>query len=634
MILKKVRIRNFRNILDTESDIEPDITCLVGKNESGKTAFLSALDRLNAKRTGYEFDIQKNYPAWLLKRHQLRGDAIDDFVPIMATFELEAADSSAVTEKFGAKALKSKTITAERNYRNELLLNFESDEKAAVKSVLAKVPLPDSLKKIKSGESFEAVSTEIDGWLGSGNTDTDDIQKVKTAKDRLTSLLQKGSFDEKICEILEERLPGFLYFDKYSTLPYTVEIKRILDKNTQLTESEITARSLLRLGGADESYLQNLNYEVRKRELQNIANTLGDDVLNYWTTNDRLRVDPDITMTPKTVAQGQTVVVNELKLQIFDSRHSLSLQFDEHSSGFQWFFSFLAAFSEYEFSERSIIILLDEPALGLHARAQKDFLRFINERLAQGSRQVIFTTHSPFMVEPGKLHRVRTVEDKGIEEGTQVSKDILSNDPDTLFPLQGALGYDLAQHLFVAEHNLVVEGTSDFAYLSVISDYLIENNREGLDEKWSIVPVGGADSIPTFVALLGNHLEVTVIVDAKKGGNQRLNRMAQDGYLSNKRIITVGSITKNANADIGDLFSVGDYLKLYNCAFGASIKASELTGTDTLVKKIARHIGVDDFNHGKPADAFLRDSDKFLQNFSEHTLDNFQKLFSAVNKTL
>ena len=109
-----------------------------------------------------------------------------------------------------------------------------------------------------------------------------------------------------------------------------------------------------------------------------------------------------------------------------------------------------------------VVILLDEPALGLHARAQKDFLRFIDERLAP-KHQVIHTTHSPFMIEPGKLERVRVVEDRGREEGVKITVDVLSTDPDTFyFPLQGALGYDLAQHLFIAPNNLVVEGTSDF----------------------------------------------------------------------------------------------------------------------------------------------------------------------------
>ena len=144
------------------------------------------------------------------------------------------------------------------------------------------------------------------------------------------------------------------------------------------------------------------------------------------------------------------------------------------------------------------VILLDEPGTGLHARAQADFLGFIDERLSRKC-QVVYTTHSPFMVQPKKLLRVRLVQDDGRDIGSRVTDDVLSIDSDTLFPLQGALGYDMVQHLFIAPHNLVVEGTSDFTYLSLISDYLREKNKISLDPKWSIVPVGGADLVPTFV---------------------------------------------------------------------------------------------------------------------------------------
>jgi len=63
----------------------------------------------------------------------------------------------------------------------------------------------------------------------------------------------------------------------------------------------------------------------------------------------------------------------------------------------------------------------------------------------------------------------------------------------------------LAQHLFIAPHNLVLDGTSDYTYLLLISSFLVANNRTGIDERWSLVPVGGADLVPSFVALLGNH---------------------------------------------------------------------------------------------------------------------------------
>jgi predicted ATP-dependent endonuclease of OLD family len=353
-------------------------------------------------------------------------------------------------------------------------------------------------------------------------------------------------------------------------------------------------------------------------------------------------VEPRITKETISAGrnQGQKAVVDELKLRIRDDRHWLSLPFDEHSSGFRWFFSFLAAFSKYEHTDEPLVILLDEPALGLHAKAQADFLRYIEERLAPRC-QVVYTTHSPFMVEPGKLERVRLLEDKTDDEsrepeGVTISADVTSTDQDTLFPLQGALGYDLVQHLFIGPHNLVVEGTSDYTYLTVISDYLgsLEEDRVTLDDRWSVVPVGGASQVPSFVALLGSHLDVTVLVDAQKKGHQRLAYMADQGILQENRILTIGGVLDRSAADIEDLFAKEDYLDLYNRAFRKEVTTGDLQGDDPIVRRLARFEGEDRFDHGVPADELLRHRDEILPDLIEDTLDRFEALFEEINRTL
>ena len=339
-------------------------------------------------------------------------------------------------------------------------------------------------------------------------------------------------------------------------------------------------------------------------------------------------------METENTSNGQQAVLDKLHIRMWDNEHMLSLPFEERSSGFQWFFSFLSAFSEYERNDDPVVILLDEPGVGLHARAQADFLRFIDERLAQRC-QVIYTTHSPFMIQPGKLERARIVEDRGRGEGAFISSDILATDSDTLFPLQGALGYDLAQHLFIGPDNLVVEGTSDFIYLSVLSAHLTEQGREGLDERWTVTPVGGADLVPTFVALLGRkNLDFSVLVDSRKEGHQKLQSLAYQGFLAKRRIITVGQVLSRKLGDIEDLFTPRDYLKMYNGAFQKNYTPSKLTGTDPIVRKIARKEGVSRFDHGKPADWLLRHRDEILSSLSDGTQKNFEKLFSYINATL
>jgi AAA domain, putative AbiEii toxin, Type IV TA system/AAA ATPase domain len=636
MKLKTIRVRMFRNILDsTEVAIQPDVTCLVGKNESGKTAFLQALWRLRPARTNPTFSVPDQYPAWLEKRHRLEGQDLNDVRPVEASFAWEPSDQQVVEARFGPGVVPDGSeLRIWKSYANKYGWSHGCDERKAVEYLLSRHKLPGKLTgEFKGIETLAALKKKIAEALETHAEVAVSVTALQQLEAARTALVGDESFSDLLWGAVEPRLPQFLYFADYSKLPYTVKIDRVLTA-ADLNESEATARALLRLGGAEQDYLMNPEYERRKRELENVANTLTDDVLTYWSQNKDLRVQPEVTQRTEQRQDGQHSVLDELKIRIWDNRHSLSLPFDEHSAGFQWFFSFLAAFSEYEHRNPPAVILLDEPAVGLHAKAQADFLRFIRERLAKRS-QVIYTTHSPFMVEPGHLERVRMVEDRGKEEGSTVSSDVLSRDPDTLFPLQGALGYDLVQHLFVAEHNLVVEGTSDYTYIRVISDYLA--SRPGglsLDPRWSVVPVGGADAVPTFVALLGHHLSVTVVVDSRKEGHQRLNRLAGEGYLAKQRIILIGDVIQQKLADMEDLFSVEEYLRLYNRAFGTSLTQADLSGNDPVVLRIARHIGVDRFDHGKPADILLRERDTILPSLGEGTLKRFEKLFGRINSTL
>lgn len=633
MKLTSVKVEMFRNILSsTDVRIEDKVTCLVGKNESGKSAFLHALWRLKPARSNPEFSAPDNYPAWLEKRHRNEGKDLGQVKPIQIVLEWQDRDVNAVEQKFGPGIAKiGDKLQFFKTYDNNVYWIHECNEIQAVRNFLASQTLPNSGNYVGIND-FVQLDAKLTDEIAKYAEQEDTTAQLKNAQTALKTFLGDEDFSATLWSIVYPRVPEFFYFAEYSKLPYSVKIDHVL-KNNNLSESERTAYSLLKLGGTENDYMLNPDYERRKRELENVANVLSDDVRKYWTQNPELRVQPDITQSTEIRADGKHSVLDELKIRIWDNRHYLSLPFTEHSAGFQWFFSFLAAFSEYEYRDPPVVILLDEPAVGLHARAQADFLRFIEERLTRRS-QVIYTTHSPFMVQPSKLERVRLVEDRGIEEGTVITNEVLTRDRDTLFPLQGALGYDLVQHLFVAENNLVVEGTSDYAYLNLISDYLAAKKRIHLDPKWSIIPVGGADLIPSFVALLGIHLKLTVLVDSRKEGHQKLNRMATDGYLEKQRIILIGQLINRTSADIEDLFEEIEYLGLYNEAFGKNWKPQDLQGTDAIVARIARKEGVERFDHGRPAEVILRDRDKVLATLSESTLKRFEDLFERINKTI
>jgi len=125
-----------------------------------------------------------------------------------------------------------------------------------------------------------------------------------------------------------------------------------------------------------------------------------------------------------------------------------------------------------------------------------------------------------------------------------------------------------------------------------------------------------------------------VLVDSRKEGHQKLERMAKDGYLEKQRIILVREVLGRKTGDIEDLFEEDEYLKLYNKAFGKTIKAKDLKGNDPLVARIARLEGVERFDHGRPADVLLRERDAVLSTLSDETLKRFEKLFNRINNTL
>ena len=638
MRLRTVQIKTFKHILDsTPVEIDDHITCLVGKNESGKSAFLEALRRLKPAQGAVEFDSPKHYPAWLEKRHRreakAKGEDIEDTIPISATFDLEPRDHQAIEAVFGPDVLLSKDYTYERRYNNSAMDRFNTDEAKAVSNFLVKNDSDAVVSERLASETFDQLRTKLEEV-----TDEEEEQVVaslKIIKLALETLLpKKARMRSTIQGLLAERVPKFFYYSDYSSLPSKVQIRKLLraDPNT-LDENEQTALALLHLAEFEKDHLLDADYETRKRELENTANELTQEVLTYWSTNTNLRVLIDLTQKQESTGNGTTTVIDELHVRMYDDKHMLSLPFDERSSGFRWFFSFLTAFSRYEYDDTPVVILLDEPALGLHAKAQKDFLRFIEERLSKRC-QVIYTTHSPFMIQPDHLERARLIEDKGLEKGSVITSDVLTTDRDTLFPLQSALGYDIAQHLFIAKDNLVLEGPSDFIYLDTLSQHLKALGRTGLHDRWSMMPIGGADVIPAFVALLGNHLDVTVLVDARKEGHQKLNALAKAGFLTDKRIITIGEITDTAMADIEDLFELDDYIKLYNSAFGLKVKKSELNGNDPVVVRLARLAGEKRFDHNKPADYLLRNKDKQLASLSEKTMANFERLFTRINETL
>ncbi|HVU41611.1 MAG TPA: AAA family ATPase, partial [Xanthobacteraceae bacterium] len=283
MKLTLVKVEMFRNILNsTDVKIEEKVTCLVGKNESGKSAFLQALWRLKPARSNPEFSAPDNYPAWLEKRHRNEGKDLSQVRPIQVVLEWQDRDVNAVEQKFGLGIVKiGNELHFSKAYDNNPHWTHGCDEIQAVKNFVGSQTLPNP-GDYDGIATFIQLGERLVEEIAKNAEDADTLAQLKNAQTALKTFLGDKTFDRVVWDIVYPRLPEFFYFAEYSKLPYSVKIEHIL-KDQDLHEAERTAHSLLKLGGTENDYMLNPDYERRKRELENVANVLSDDVRKYWT---------------------------------------------------------------------------------------------------------------------------------------------------------------------------------------------------------------------------------------------------------------------------------------------------------------------------------------------------------------
>ena len=262
-------------------------------------------------------------------------------------------------------------------------------------------------------------------------------------------------------------------------------------------------------------------------------------------------------------------------------------------------------------------MLLDEPGLSLHAKAQEDLLRYFDDEL-KPRHQLIYTTHSPFMVDPTHFERARIVQNLSIEpnlenlpveeQGTKVITEVLDATPDSLFPLQGALGYEIYQTLFIGPNCLVVEGVSDLLYIQTISAFLQGKGEAGLSADWIITFVGGLDKVPTFIALIGaqKNLNIAILIDYQKKDQQTIENLYKKKLLEKKKVLTYASFADGKEADVEDMFDPEFYLTLVNSEFGTSLTGNDLPASPPrIVSRLEKYFQEDPsrgikFNHYRP----------------------------------
>jgi len=665
MILTKATVGPFRSINTVQTvEIDPSVTVLVGMNEAGKTVFLKALHKASDALGQEKFNVTDDYPRKDLTAYTKRHASNPD-TAVVLTYAPTSGEISAVNTALGTALPDDFTFSLIYQFDNVRTIGIEVDQR------------PPLVELSKSA----GLSTEVSGILAGATTLKTAIEKIRavdkneadntflaTLEKRAEGVAWSNIIANEVWVRLSSKVPKFLYFSDYDLLPGKLNLADLASRvaaakadtanaNKQVQPKHQAVLALLRMADVDVAdFSGTTSYEELKAKVEAVSISLTDRVLEFWKQNEDLEVEVDIRTDPTDEAPFNNGP--NIYLRIKNRRHrGISTPFDQRSRGFIWFFSFLVWFDSVQHQldasgttkNSNLVLLLDEPGLALHALAQADFLKYIDS--LANEHQVIYTTHSPFMVHSDRLQQVRVVEDK-VSVGTIISGNLSGSDDRTIFPLQAALGWSVAQNLFIAKRNLLVEGISELSYLQVVSALLESDGEKGLLPTVTIVPVGGLSNVVTFVLLLGaNGLNIAVLHDYNGASDQKLDSLVQQKLLAKKSVFNASQFRdaekfgeNNVPSDIEDLFEPALYLHYFNKAYAtelgsAPLLEAELPPADRIVHRVrlaldARGIKVrpsGDFNHYLVAVAFASAPPTKLDNA---TKARFVALFKAINGVL
>ncbi|MGD9798756.1 MAG: AAA family ATPase, partial [Acidimicrobiia bacterium] len=297
MRLMKARVQNYRSIEDSGwVDIEGDITALVGKNESGKTAFMQALFKLHPVEPA-TYDEVVNFPSRLTRK---RKDTAGPIPVTTVQYELSDDELGEIEANLGTGVLKSRIVQVEGGYRFKgRTIAVELDEAVAVAHLRADLDLAAA-----AGKAVNAATTIAD--LAAALAGLEEPPAKAEALATAIGNWREGRLSLHVIDAYLQRWePTFVYFDDYSTMPGKVSIPSLIEKRDagNLVRGLRALLSFLKLGsGKPEDFNDSANHERLIRELENTANGISDEVFHYWSQNVELSVERKV-MEPEAGAE-------------------------------------------------------------------------------------------------------------------------------------------------------------------------------------------------------------------------------------------------------------------------------------------------------------------------------------------
>lgn len=301
---------------------------------------------------------------------------------------------------------------------------------------------------------------------------------------------------------------------------------------------------------------------------------------------------------------------NGTKVTILIDTSNNLMKFSERSSGLRWYLMLFVSLNANNILNDKLVMLIDEPGVHLHVQAQKRLLMLFDS-LTKNNKQLIYTTHSPYMLNSESLIKSRAIEKKN---GTSYFINKIYNGSiksesrfETLSPLLEVIGLDMKFNFGPNENklNIITEGITDYMYVvAMIKRFDIDNVY--------VLPSTGVTNINSIVSILiGWGYEFKVILDYDREGRKEGEKLKRKLNIEEKN----------------------DYVYL-NCVFDYSEKDVEI---ETLVSNVDyEKLGYNTKGQKKykktlaAKDFYDMVTTKKID-LSGETDNNFRKLFEKLN---
>ncbi len=532
------QVLNYRNIDDSGWIPLERVTVFVGRNESGKTALLKALHKFHPANEEPYF-AQREFP-----RDRFTAEYHDgaDWPVCRVEFEISAEFRKELRERLNDTEIPKK-VQLTRYYDGSLKYEYDT---VVSEDTVDQNELVNALDTFASGarrltvpaqgqeEETQTLRTRLADWAEGHKKATQKIQDLRTdigvelldlvrresnghaqptsadlveelqgVVDNLLSKVKVEPIPQQLNKAIKGELPVFIYFENYGILDSAVYLPQFLTDyasrpddprvrtiNAMFRHVGLTAQEISDLGQEDAEKARAANHQVtpeliardqKRKELRSVklnsASLAISEKFSQWYGQRRHKI--------RYQADGPY-----FRIWISDDRRpDVDIELESRSKGFQWFFSFYLVFlEESQEGHKDAVLLLDEPGLHLHPTAQQELIAFF-ETLAKDN-PLIYTTHSPFLIDGEHIHRVRPVTEDETGQ-SRISVDSWPKDRETIFPLQAAAGYAMVRGLFQHKKNVLVEGMSDYLYLHALNLNCHSLGRQGLPDDIYITPCGG-----------------------------------------------------------------------------------------------------------------------------------------------